>query len=373
MRLTSLKTCRAIFLFLLFFASSQGLSQADWTLFGVRPLGMGNAFVAVADDFNALFYNPAGLARIKEWEMEIVNPRVDLSLNSYYLARKVLPELGKMSTANALQLVNDEAGLPNYVGFGISPYYIAPGWGFAIGNQNYLSFTAHKNVDVQTQALSKLDVPISYAMNFLSNRLSIGASLKFESVYGINQDISIDTISLLSSSSSTSSSSSQSKTIDNLLISGAGVGIDLGLLFTPMETMEPTFGMSITDFGGTNLRKFSKDGSTAPNIPPAVNTGISLKPYKSTRSYILVALDTQTINQATHFSHKLNIGLEWGFSKIIKLETGLMDGNPTAGLQFDVGLLKLRLATYVVDTGPVVGLDPKLVDRRIALQIKLLI
>ena len=31
---------------------------------GIRPLGMGNAFVAVADDRNALHYNPAGLARI---------------------------------------------------------------------------------------------------------------------------------------------------------------------------------------------------------------------------------------------------------------------------------------------------------------------
>jgi hypothetical protein len=31
---------------------------------GTRPLGMGNAFVAVADDRNALYYNPAGLGRL---------------------------------------------------------------------------------------------------------------------------------------------------------------------------------------------------------------------------------------------------------------------------------------------------------------------
>ena len=29
---------------------------------GVRPLGRGGAFVAGADDFNATWYNPAGLA-----------------------------------------------------------------------------------------------------------------------------------------------------------------------------------------------------------------------------------------------------------------------------------------------------------------------
>jgi hypothetical protein len=34
------------------------------TLSGIRPLGMGDAFVAVVDDRNALYYNPAGLARL---------------------------------------------------------------------------------------------------------------------------------------------------------------------------------------------------------------------------------------------------------------------------------------------------------------------
>lgn len=30
---------------------------------GVRPLGMGGAFTAVADDHNAIYYNTAGLAQ----------------------------------------------------------------------------------------------------------------------------------------------------------------------------------------------------------------------------------------------------------------------------------------------------------------------
>ncbi|MGH2571588.1 MAG: hypothetical protein ACRDGR_10200 [bacterium] len=39
------------------------------TLPGIRPLGMGNAFVAVVDDRNALHYNPAGLGRLTELEI----------------------------------------------------------------------------------------------------------------------------------------------------------------------------------------------------------------------------------------------------------------------------------------------------------------
>ena len=33
---------------------------------GARSLGMGNAFVALSDDGSAVFYNPAGLARINQ-------------------------------------------------------------------------------------------------------------------------------------------------------------------------------------------------------------------------------------------------------------------------------------------------------------------
>ncbi len=39
---------------------------------GARPLGMGEAFVALADDVNALNFNPAGLAQIKKHEISIM-------------------------------------------------------------------------------------------------------------------------------------------------------------------------------------------------------------------------------------------------------------------------------------------------------------
>ncbi|MFH1683974.1 MAG: PorV/PorQ family protein [Candidatus Margulisiibacteriota bacterium] len=35
---------------------------------GARPMGMGKAFVAVADDGNSVFMNPAGLASLKTWQ-----------------------------------------------------------------------------------------------------------------------------------------------------------------------------------------------------------------------------------------------------------------------------------------------------------------
>jgi len=70
-------TIAVIFYFLLFFcfgANSQDLGVVDeasaGNFFGVgaRAMGMGGAYIAVANDATALFYNPAGLARVKRIE-----------------------------------------------------------------------------------------------------------------------------------------------------------------------------------------------------------------------------------------------------------------------------------------------------------------
>ena len=36
---------------------------------GARTMGMGGAFLAVADDFTTLYWNPAGLAQIRKFEL----------------------------------------------------------------------------------------------------------------------------------------------------------------------------------------------------------------------------------------------------------------------------------------------------------------
>jgi hypothetical protein len=53
-----------------------GSNAAPYPTFyrGVRPLGMGGAFTALADDENALYYNPAGLTAIDGLDLGVVNP-----------------------------------------------------------------------------------------------------------------------------------------------------------------------------------------------------------------------------------------------------------------------------------------------------------
>jgi len=44
--------------------------------FGARPLGMGGAFIALADDTNAIFTNPAGLASLGDWSLTSMSTKL---------------------------------------------------------------------------------------------------------------------------------------------------------------------------------------------------------------------------------------------------------------------------------------------------------
>ncbi len=100
--------------------------EIKWTHYGVRPLAMGNAFVAVADDHNALFYNPAGLARLQSWSMEIINPTIGISANTIATIQDVTKlasggasaQSGKSSVQTALETFESLSGKPQYINVG---------------------------------------------------------------------------------------------------------------------------------------------------------------------------------------------------------------------------------------------------------------
>ena len=60
------------------FAESDYASSPDpsFAAFGARPLGLGGAYVALSDDSNAIFTNPAGLSQLPKWEITSMSTRL---------------------------------------------------------------------------------------------------------------------------------------------------------------------------------------------------------------------------------------------------------------------------------------------------------
>lgn len=373
-------------------ATSAYANELKWTHFGVRPLAMGNAYVAVADDYNALFYNPAGLARLKEWDGEFLNPALEVSDDTVQFLKDAqqLAAGSAGSVTAVLDLLENNTGKTQHFGLGLTPHLVFPGWGFGVGVDLNTTLTFHRDISADVDFGPRIIAPFAFAMNFLEDRLSVGAGVKFVARGGVDREFSINDIEAFTSDDTESSSSGSGTTggtataaeadsgpeLKDFFEGGMGVGMDFGLLFTPIKTMEPTLGLSISDFGGTPYTEFDVGGNAlgAPNARlPSVNTGISIKPYSANNMFVRASADAHAINQPVHYSKKWNLGVEWGYGSIIKVQSGLHQGELSAGFEFDVFLFSCRFATYAEQLGTVAGQDDDLSDRRYVLQLKLLI
>ena len=359
---------------LLLEATSAQASELKWTHYGVRPLAMGNAYVAVADDFNALFYNPAGLARLDTWHGELFNPQLGVSQTTLSTI-KSFTKLASSDSAgvdSTLSAFETMTGKPQWVNLGLTPHLVFPGFGIGLGLDVGGSMVIHRTISADVDAGATAILPIAFAKNFLEDRLSLGMAVKGVFKQGVEREFSLADITAFSKKSSDSSGNS----LKDYVVGGTGFGVDLGMLFTPVQTGEPTIGISVADLGGTPYQA-QKSGSLELGAPkprePAVNTGISFKPIKTDSYYVLTTMDAHAINQPMHFSKKLNFGTEWGFGRVLKVQAGLHQGSLSGGIQLDAWLLVLRFATYAEELGSVAGQSATTSDRRYVAQLKLLL
>ena len=334
----------------------------NWTHFGLRPLAMGNAYVAVADDFNAVFYNPAGLARLNDWYFELFNPGLTVSKGAIDFFSDVSENTSKES--DLVDTIEESAGEAFTAKAMINSYFVKKNFGFAIGLDAGTTASIHRDLSTSLNASADAIIPLAMAMNFLDGKLSVGASLKARATAGVNDNFGIDVIGDIDEGTDA---------FKNYLKSGLGFGVDFGVLFSPFKYMSPTLGLSITDLGSTHFNAISslkEYSGTAPIVLPSVNLGLSLKPVQVSYFYLRTSVDMHSINQPYSFSQKLNLGLEAGLGQILKAQLGMHNGYYTAGLQFDIMVIKLRAVTYAEEIGDYAGQQE---DRRYALQVKILI
>ena len=364
---------KALAIACLFWPCLAQASDLEWAHYGVRPLGMGNAFVGQADDFNALYYNPAGLAWLDDWTFEVIGLRTEVSTNTLDAVADVtdLTESGSGSTKATIELIKKQGGTPLGFSFGLEPYFVMPHFGFALALDFLANVTFHNDITFDVRTGPRLTLPIGYATTFFRDRLALGLNFKILAQAGVDSTFDIDSIETLTKGNEGEGS------LADYVTGGYGQGVDFGLLFRPDPGVPVTFGLSVMDFGGTPFTKASIGDGTAVGAPdtrlPSVNTGISYKPFKTESQYVTVNADVVAINQPVHYSKKVNFGTEYGLGKFLKLQGGLHQGEWTAGAQLDLMLLRLRFASYAEQLGTAAGQDELLSDRRYALHLNMLL
>lgn len=337
-----------------------------------RAAGMGDAFIANANDYSALFYNPAALARR---EMGQINLSIEANATPAFLDfYKDLDDLQKTSFASDSEkysaystFLQKYYGKPFMVRTGLlEAIWARPGWavGF-IPVDLTIEYQVHNQAAPSLNLRAYADTTLAYGYgadikDLIPGRLSWGTTLKFiNRGYANKQVNALDFVA----------DSKSLKTED--LRDGYTVDADIGLLYTPLVATEgifsvfqlakPTFGFvarNIADYGfKQSFHLFNKEQVDAPEkLNRVFDVGMK---YEYPTFWIFNGrgeLDIRDIghpNFTWRRSFHLGFEFDWTVSSWWKgsYRLGVNQGYPTAGLSALLFFFNLDFATYAEDVG----------------------
>ncbi|MBU1153888.1 conjugal transfer protein TraF [bacterium] len=353
--------------------------------YSLRPMGMGNAFTAVADDYNAIYFNPAGIASLDRFDIDVplnlmisqdtANLLTEMSTISNNLeasedGSKITPQF-KEAVDKLLKLTDDTLGgradlsvgwvLPNvklggtYFGLGLGAYaqlgtkvYIQP-----VGLPIQKPFNIlNDELIVQTGCDYVVSGSLAMMVPFkeFSGNSSLGVTIKaLNRVYLDNEKEPIVFSSLLREDLNVEKYFDLSKAK-----SKSGVGLDLGWMYEYNKMIR--------------LGLMVKDISNSLKVDPNLRIGIAVKPMQSFALGKKIppvdatfALDLDNLNNKVRkdkkFLDKLHLGTELKLApfKNRALVLSLRAGNNQGYLTLGTGLKILWLlnADYAYFGDPV--------------------
>lgn len=360
----------------------------------VRPLGMGGAFTAVADDHNVFSFNPAGMVQRTGAQVTLLEFALggsqDLKDAYDFVSdnEDKLTNFENLTTAEQINLVNkidndiSKLNPRAYVAADIASYVSGPKF---MGLPVHVGFGAFGVVDANFKLDTSILVPsISYAINndlvfpvsiahrwdnpwFIPGKIGLGFTGKAIRRNQIQQE----RLSVLQ--------------LDDLesppMVTGAGIGSDLGLLYQPTDRVN--VGMMVQDFLGTKLKfdaisaekGFAAQPERESVIRPRTNIGVALVPKKllwllPTSDRWTLAADVRDIlpgeNEHVFFEDGLRkpfgenfathmyLGAEFRYW-FLRFRGGAYQGYPSFGLGLDIPFLKIDYAFYSRELGARAG------------------
>lgn len=358
----------------------------------LRAMGMGGAFVAIADDQYAIYQNPAGVAGMEENYLTVfeITPIVNFDLIEILVDQKweaLMRAADAVTADNGGQEISDEeaefiASLP-FMNAGLDifgPVHINwSGSGIGIGIFNDINMDIimdstgmfpelsdlHLMIDAGIYAGYALEIPLPFMIG-KRDFFYLGMAVKF--LYRADIHKSDLTLPELADIIENFSLSSAVRTAKGIKI-GPGVGADIGILWK-----WPSFSIGFVayDFFGTRFswKLYDESLSEYADLPkppdtmifPSFSIGVAYRirkiPYIPAFiiKNITIAFDFQDFAdyQGDHWAEfltKLHLGLEFTTLGFIKLRGGINGGYFTAGLGFYLTVFIIEAAIWTEELG----------------------
>ena len=257
---------------------------------GARPAGMGNAFVSVADDANALYFNPGGIYQLSGMTFTGIYNLMSMDRGhyqgSFIYSHDKLGAVGLMFIGYSVGKIDGRDSYGNPTG---------------VFNNNEFAFS------------------FTYGKSLLPF-LGVGGSLKYIS-----------------------------HSLENQKATGLGYDVGshlkIGLKGSPIDIL--CFGVSVSNLGAT--LEWDTESEIEEEIPSTLRYGASLRFKFRKVSFLIAGGGTETVDELS----KYNAGLEAWLYEILGLRAG-MDGeafNIGASLRFKQFQFNYAFCPDVLDEG----------------------
>lgn len=316
---------------------------------GVRPTGMGDAFTALVDDANALFYNPAGLARLRQ---------VHFHLLDFTLGADSDNTLTRLNNAvfkgDFTHLIRPDR---EFVRMSFKPTLIFPGFGISFIQD------AHGYFDIKSPLTSGID---TYAYNDvgiltgvgipLGDFFSVGFSGKIFQRTGIDFTFTPTEIASDTDLLNAIASGQAYNVFKELASTGWGVALTAGVLARiPLQSNEkngPKLNASavVENIGNTTFKPLG-DISAPKSLKQALTLGVAYSvPIDKNWTWNATA-DVKHALESVPLVKQLHLGTEFRH-KIFGIRGGLSQGYAALGFSLEFPPhTRIHFSTYAKELG----------------------
>jgi hypothetical protein len=341
---------------------------------GVVPFAMGRAYSAVADDWLALYYNPAGLAMVNRVEVQPFD--LKLGANRDVITAKDTIDSISDSSRSVAGVLNSFAG--KTISANVSNFSQITVPHFALG----MSYEVNAAIDVQNTANPQVDMrytkDLSFAMGAAAGvgkrkDFRIGTRLEYVSRVGGDRKLPLSELV-----------GNRATLIDSFKANGTGIAGTVGIQYRLPTNGRTEFNTSFVwhDIGKTSFG--SKMSQSRPSrIDENMVAGLAIRlpiggkknrrlerrygPSRSTNhltfaadySHLNYSLDKEHLPKHLHFGMNLDLPL-------LSIQAGVNQTSLTFGASFDIGILRVAAATYGEEMGSYGGQKR---DRRYILSV----
>ena len=328
---------------------------------GTRAQGMGGAFVGVADDNTAIFYNPAGLRQLKEGESNWFL-KLDADEEIWDLYKDI-----EDATENTPPGQTEEDALANLLQANYGNHYslrlpslgwlwARPTWGLAVILSDLsIDMGLHRTVGPSINLVAINDTTVAFSKNWEIDKMKYGkmtVGVTAKTIYRLETN-KVVSIAELSNDNEVFKPEDARE--------GLTVDADVGIMWiSPWEKWQLNGGLvvrNILDYGYiTELGLFGDESGTPDNLGRAIDIGGALKMpgwWVFTNKLALDFRDMLHPNASLMKSLHLGYEANWQMAKWWRggWRVGLNQGYWTAGFTGEFVVFKLDIATYGEEVG----------------------